>query len=488
MIYLNDGLPIIACSTGTTSNTAIAKIRIGGFENLDALTPFFSKNLLNLRPNEARLLEIMHEGKVFDEVVAIFFKGPNSFNGENILELDVHGNQVNVQRIIDLFIDNKICRLSYPGEFTYRALTNKKMNLSQVEGLDVLINSHSNFAFDQGMATLRGELNEKYKLLLHYFIKLKASLELSIDFLEDVGEESAKKEFAASFSDFNNLISSLYQRTRGNVENLMTPTITLIGQTNAGKSSFFNQLLLNNRSIVSDYAGTTRDYVSEGLSIKNTDFKLIDTAGIRETFDHIEKMGIERSFELGKRAFFKILVVNPFETNPDDFHLLKDLEFDFVIFTHSDLVGMVEKRDQLLKNPNFPNHYNNLSLSLGPIGPDESISGPMGPGKNISGPMGPDKNTSGPIGPIIEELKNSIYSKFTELCEKDPILVDRHRRVLEGIYIKTQEFQVVTDSLDDLGIISSELNLIENDIQELLGIISPDDVLASIFSNFCIGK
>jgi len=485
MIYLDDGLPIIACSTGTTSNTAISKIRIGGFEKLDIFAPFFN---INLKPNEAKLVEIVHEGKILDEAVAIFFKGPNSFNGENILELDIHGNQINVQRVMDLFIGHKICRLSYPGEFTYRALTNKKMSLAQVEGLDVLINSHSSFAFDQGMATLRGELSEKYKLLLDYFIKLKASLELSIDFLEDVGEENAKREFAARFLDFNNLISMLYQRTRGSLENLMTPTITLIGQTNAGKSSLFNRMLLNNRSIVSDFAGTTRDYVSEGLSIQNTHFKLIDTAGIRETIDRIEKMGIERSFELGKKAFFKILVVNPFETNSDDFALLKDMEFDFVIFTHSDLPGMEEKKIKVLKTPGFPRYFNTLEVSLGPIGPDGKGSGPIGPARNDGGPIGPGVKNSGPIGPIIEELKNSIFNKFVKLCEKDPILVERHRQAIGSIYEKTQQFQEVTVDLDDLAILSSELNLIENDLQELLGIISPDDVLASIFSNFCIGK
>jgi tRNA modification GTPase len=488
MIYLNDGRPIIACSTGSTSNTAISKIRISGFENLDIFNPFFNKDLSDLRPNEARLVEIAYKGRVLDEAMAIFFKGPNSYNGENILELDVHGNQINVERIMNLFIDNKVCRMSYPGEFTYRALTNKKMNLSQVEGLDVLINSHSSFAFDQGMDTLRGELGEKYKLLLDYFVKLKASLELSIDFLEDVGEEGAKKEFNQNYANFSELISSLYQRTRGNVENLMTPTVTLIGQTNAGKSSLFNKLLLNNRSIVSDNAGTTRDYVSEGLSIGNNHFKLIDTAGIRETIDQIEKMGIERSFELGKRAFFKILVVNPFETNLEDLNLLKDMEFDFAIFTHSDISGMEEKRDELLKNPLFPSHSNHLCLSLGPIGPEKNESGPIGPVGFGVGPIGPEKNEGGPIGPIIEELRSSILNKFLKLCEKDPIIVERHRQVIGTIYDKTQRFQAVMNDLDDPAILSSELDLIGNDIGELIGIISPDEVLASIFSNFCIGK
>ncbi|TDJ05285.1 MAG: GTP-binding protein, partial [Deltaproteobacteria bacterium] len=440
MIYLNDGLPIISCSTGTATNTAIAKIRIGGFLTIETLNPFFNKDLAKIRPNQATLVEIVHGGKVLDEAILIFFKGPDSFNGENILELDVHGNQINVRRIIDLFISNKVCRMSYPGEFTYRALTNKKMGLSQVEGLDLLINSNSSFAFDQGMDTLRGELGEKYKSLLDYYILLKASLELSIDFLEDVGEEGAKKEFDQHFSNFLELISSLYLRTRGNIDNLMTPTITLIGQTNAGKSSLFNKLLLNNRSIVSDFAGTTRDYVSEGLSIENNHFKLIDTAGIRESIDSIEKMGIERSFELSKTAFFKILVVNPFETNLEDLNLLKEMEFDFVIFTHADVEGMDKRRDELLKNPRFPHYFNHLSISLGPIGPGDKMGGPIGPGDKMGGPIGSRDKMDGPIGPIIEELRSVILGKFVKLCEKDPIIVERHRQVIGSVYDKIQRF------------------------------------------------
>jgi tRNA modification GTPase len=467
MIFLNDERPIIACSTPMSSNSAIGKIRISGFKDLLDLKSFFPQDITKLTPKKASVLSVGTEKKILDEAVCIFFKAPHSYNGENILELDVHGNQLNIRRILEFFTEKDLIRMAYPGEFTYRALLNKKMMLSQVEGLDLLINAQSSLAFDEGMATLRGELSEKYRELFDLFLQLKSSLELSMDFLEDMGEENAKREFDNSLKNFSQLVSHLFERTRSDINSLITPTVVLLGQTNAGKSSLFNHLLLNNRSIVSSMAGTTRDYVSEPLFIENTNFKLVDTAGIRQTVDQIEKFGIEKTFDQIKNAFFKILVINPFETNMTELNLLKDVLVDLVVFTHADQQGFSTEGIKISGNPKI------LFANLGPIGPVE-LGGPIGPGIE-----------SGPIGP---KIKEEIIKKFKSLSKDNPILIERHRHVIGEIYDKTLKFQELTAQEGDIGILSSELNLLGLKVSDLIGIVSPEDVLTRIFSNFCIGK
>ena len=151
MNFFTDDQPIIACSTGTSSNTAIAVIRLTGFKNLLDLQKFFSFSLVKVKPRMSHLTNIESDGKVYDNGLMVFFPEGGSYTGENVLELSVHGNQLNIQRILDLFIKNGDFRAAHPGEFTYRALKNKKLSLSQVEGLDMLLNANSSLMLSQGL-------------------------------------------------------------------------------------------------------------------------------------------------------------------------------------------------------------------------------------------------------------------------------------------------------------------------------------------------
>jgi len=199
MNFYTDESPIIACSTGTSSNTAIAVIRLSGFKDLLALQPFFSFNLSKTKKRVSHLTNIQSENQILDNGLLVFFPEGESYTGENVLELSVHGNQLNIDRLLNLFIQNAGFRAAGAGEFTYRALKNKKLSLSQVEGLDMLLNASSNLMLSQGLDILQGELHAQYLALYDAFLKLKAAVELSIDFSEDVGEEESQKLFQNSF-------------------------------------------------------------------------------------------------------------------------------------------------------------------------------------------------------------------------------------------------------------------------------------------------
>ena len=500
MNFFTDDSPIIACSTGGNSNTAIAVIRLSGFDNLLSFQPFFSFSLSKIKPRFSHLSNIIFENKVFDNILMVFFPKGESYTGENVLELSVHGNLLNVHNILQLFITHAALRSAHPGEFTYRALKNKKMTLSQVEGLDMLLNANSSLMLSQGLDILQGELHSQYLRLYDSFLKLKASVEISIDFSEDVGELESKKLMLDSFDNYFKILSSLHLRTQGNISSILSPEVVLVGQTNAGKSSLFNLLVKHNRSIVSSIAGTTRDYISEIIQVDGVNYNLVDTAGIRESKDQIENIGIERSFEILNRAFFKILILNPFETDPLYLSKLSEIKFDLLIISHSDIADFLDRFNLIdLSKIQFSHiifgSFKTGSIEpdqfLGPIEPDQLL-GPIEPAQK-SGPIEPAQK-SGPIEPAqksgsLEKIvKDYLFAKFQVSTANNPILLERHRICINDIYLKSTNLSYNIKHLTDVAILSSEVNILSYSLSELVGIVTPDDVLNSIFANFCIGK
>ena len=464
--FCNTG-PIIACSTGVQSSCAIAVIRLSGFKTIEALRKFFLYSG-PIEPNYAYVTKIINpvDNKILDEIVMTYFKSPKSYTGENLLELSVHGNPLNVERILKLFCDADRFSLAQPGEFTYRAMRNKKLTLSQIEGLDLLLNASSEFALTQGLQVLDGELRKVFFSLREKFIKFRASFEILIDFSEDVGEEEAKSQMIQAFKESLEIAKSLSLRC-GHQDGLQTPKICLVGPTNAGKSTLFNAILGKNRSIVSEKEGTTRDYISETLFYKGVSYKFVDTAGFRhKASEAIEREGINRAKDLLQESFFKILVINPMEKIhiPEE-NFLKNLHFELLILTHADKYS----------HNNFLKEYKSfLNIKF-------SLSTGMKPSTGIE--------VFGSIGPDIRDLiLEAVHNKFMELVSKNPLLIKRQRLLIEKIYKDLLNFERQLYSLKDVGILSSEIRIVENTISELVGIISPSDVLDSVFSNFCIGK
>ena len=486
MNFLNSDDPIIACSSGGQTNTGIAVIRLSGFKNLTDLNPFFSLDLSKAQTRYAHFTKILDEDEVLDEIILTYFRAPFSFNGENILELSVHGNIFNIQNIIELFCSKSIFRKAYPGEFSYRALKNKKLNLTQIEGLDLFLNAANPLSLKQGQSLLGGSLQNSYEELLDNYKMHKSAIELSIDFLDDVGEEESSKQIELSLNKLIRTVESLKARVENSSGNLINPNIVLVGQPNAGKSSLFNTLLKDNRAIVSEIAGTTRDFINEKIKIFKNFYSIIDTAGLRTTNDIIEEEGIKRAYSLLDKAFFKILLINPFEFNSKFFSNLNISDFDLVLFTKSDLKNFDDESKRVLTD---------LNIS-GPIEPIENF-GPIGAGSEI-GPIEPSLFKSiGPIGANLissdtNKLESLIFSlvnnKYLDVSNNEPIIVDRHIDSIKNIYNFLLKYKNLHKSIDDISILSSEFNIIGHCISELIGIVSPDEVLHNIFENFCIGK
>lgn len=498
MQFLYDDLPIVACSTSLSENAAIGLIRLSGFDSLSSLSPFFKKDISSLSPNLSVFTSLLNGSEVVDEVVITFFKGPNSYNGENILEISAHGNILNLKRIISLFVNSGMFRLAKNGEFTYRALKNKKLSLSQVEGLDLFLNASSSLMLDQGMKLLHGDLFKKYQGLYDAYLKLKSAIEINIDFAEDVGEEQSALLLKNSVSHLGNLIATLQRSATVSKKSFMSPNVIIVGEPNAGKSSLFNNMLLENRAIVSSTPGTTRDFITEYIEIGGNNFKLIDTAGLRFTTDSIEEEGIKRATTMLADSFFKMLVVDINSIEKFSFNFSEEIIFDLLILNHADIYAWNKHLEPLLGSlPKFKNiiivsvEKNILffdSKNSGPMGANFGISetGSIGP-KSESGSMEPLKidGSIGSIGPVINSF---IEDKFVELKALDPIIVDRHRDLINVISDSYGTFSCNISSLSDMAIISSECEILGRKIAELIGIVSPDDVLGNIFSNFCIGK
>jgi tRNA modification GTPase len=437
---------------------AIGVIRLSGKQSIEIVNSMFpAKNLLQQASHTLHVGLLKNNDEVLDEVVVALYKNPKSYTGEDVVEISCHGSSFIQEKIIQTIVA-KGCRIAKAGEFTQRAFLNGKLDLTQAEAVADLIASNTEASRNTAIKNIRGGFSNALSALREELIKFSALIELELDFSqEDV-------EFADR-TQLNHLISHLFTTTQTLLQSFKLGNVikngvqvAIIGKPNAGKSTLLNALLNENRAIVSDIAGTTRDTIEEVLNIDGVLFRLIDTAGIRtHTSDVIESIGVERSFEKMKAAD---LVLYLFDVNELNANTLQEVVNDFE-----------QQQIQYLLVGNKVDTANNAVEKFTTF-------------KNIIFISAKDNSN-------IEVLRNALIIATTDgniNTEATIVTNARHYDALQKLFVAIQDVQAGLQQHIQSDLLALDIRQALHYLGEITGEITNEDQLDFIFSKFCIGK
>ncbi len=432
---------------------AIALLRISGNRVREMIEKVFIPRtfISSFEANRVYLGEIKDGETLLDEVLVTFFQHPHSYTGEDLVEISCHGSTYIQRTLLELMVRTG-CRLAEPGEFTMRAFVNGKMDLSQAEAVGDLIASQSKAAHQVSMQNLRGGFSMKIKALREQLVHFAALMELELDFGEEDVAFANRKEIHVLMDDLKHEIETLiHSFALGNVFKNGIP-VAIVGKPNVGKSTLLNALLNEDRAIVSDIPGTTRDTIEDSINIHGFMFRFIDTAGLRATTDEVEKFGIERSYKAMDEAMVVLYMVDKEEEAKNEVENLKEK------YTGKMILVLVNKSDLL---PSFPVEYNEDILFISAK-------------KNIN---------------IF--LINSILKEFAlSLNRQEDVLVSnaRHYEALLRALDALQQAEAAFKQQVSTEFVMIDIKQVLYFLGSIVGEISNDEVLGSVFSRFCIGK
>ena len=440
---------------------AISVIRISGLNAISVTEKLFkpkgNKKLSNQKSHTVHLGHLMKNGHELDEVLVTLFKGPHSYTGENTIEISCHGSTFIQQEIIDLFIENGI-RVANPGEFTLRAFINGKMDLNQAEAVADLIASENEGSHKLAMEQMKNGFSNDLKKLRAELLHFSSMIELELDFSQEDVEFAERSEFKKLTVKIQTELEKLIDSFKsGNVlKNGIS--VAIAGKPNAGKSSLLNTLLNEDKAIVSDIPGTTRDSIEDSLVIDGINFRFTDTAGLRETEDIIESKGIEKTKEKINNARILIYL---FDSNDTTFN---EINLDMESFKRKDLSVLLVRNKVDLKNTN-QNLINQLEKF-------EIIE--------ISA------NNIDSVSSLKKRLVNeiNILNPYTDTV----ISNSRHYEALMKALKAIKEVNIGLKSDISGDLLSVDIRKSIEHLAEITGEITNDDVLGNIFANFCIGK
>jgi tRNA modification GTPase len=454
--YLNLKDTILAQATAS-GTAAISVIRISGEDAIAMLAAFFSgKDLRTVPTHTVHLGYIRDEaGQSIDQVLATVFIGPNSYTRENVVEISCHGSPYIVQKLMELFLRNG-ARLARQGEFTLRAFLNGQLDLAQAEAVADLIASDSDASHELAMKQIRGGFSNEIKKLREELINFASLIELELDFGEEDVEFANRKDLEALITRILGIIKQLMDSFRlGNVLKNGVSTV-IAGRPNAGKSTLLNTLLNEERAIVSEIAGTTRDTIEETLNINGVLFRLIDTAGIREAGDQIEAIGVQKTFEKIAESTILVYVYDVLSTSQEE------VQKDLAQLSKDGLTVLVlaNKTDTLNENQKalIPAEHYQISAKF---------------------------------RDNIDAFKEALYKLVLEgnISSENTVVTNlRHYQALNGAY---ESLHSVLNglSLHITGdFLAMDIRHALRYLGEITGQVDVEDLLENIFSKFCIGK
>ena len=449
MFYPKDTICAISTAPG---NAAIAVIRVSGDDAINVVSSFFrgNKKIDKMKSHTLAFGKIIDpKGRIIDEVLISVFKAPNSYTGENIVEISCHGSNFIANSILQLLLSK--ARLAEPGEFTKRAFLNDKLDLTQAEAVGDLLMAKTKLAHLAAIKQLEGSLHKKMMKLLNKLVDFRTLVELEIDFAEQDVPDLDMKKFYKDLTDFKNEIELLLKNSENGMILKEGLKVSLVGAPNVGKSSIFNKLLKTERAIVTPIPGTTRDYLEEAISLEGYLIRIFDTAGIRTATDEVEKIGIKRSFDVIKNSDLVVYITDNLNANQTELENLKK------IINQEKIIKVLNKSDLLHNKPDTKDFI--LSNTIEENG--------------------------------LNELKKAILKRIDINPDiiKDGILTNtRQIAALKKAIVSIKKALSAVE--EDLGFefIAFDLNEASSAIEEILGKVTSDDILNNIFSNFCIGK
>ena len=447
----------------------IAVIRISGNQSIEIVSSIFKANKKDVEIKTASAYQAIY-GTIYeceeeiDKVVVTLFQAPHSFTGEDVVEISCHGSIYIQQRILSLLI-NKGCRLATAGEFTQRAFFNGKMDLSQAEAVADLINSQTKAAHSVALNQMKGTFSNKLSLLREKLLHLVSLLELELDFGDHEELEFAdRKELIQISNELHNEIKKLTSSfSTGNAIKNGIP-VSIIGNTNVGKSTLLNHLIGEEKAIVSDIPGTTRDIIEDVVNINGISFRFIDTAGIRSTSDTIEKIGIERSYNAINHSQIVIWVIDGSNYEIEKINDIKQylLESGKIIITVINKIDIATQQQLDTIKLHLSDTLNNILL------------------------------ISAKKEQYIEELTNLLYEKAGISEDINNDIIVNNVRHYEALQHSLESIERIIEGLNN----NIPSDFIAQDARETIhylseitgGEITTPEVLSNIFSKFCIGK
>ena len=449
------------CALATAPGGALGIIRISGPQSLEILSRIFTKDLSTAQPNTIHYGHIRNGDEVIDDVLVSVFRAPHSYTGEDSAEISCHGSRYILSKVIELLIQNG-CRMAQPGEFTQRAFLNGKMDLSQAEAIADLIASGNKATHQIAMSQLRGNVSSELSRLREQLLKLTSLLELELDFSDHEDLEFANRsELLDIANKINNRITTLAHSFETGQALKNGIPVALVGKTNVGKSTLLNKLLRDDRAIVSSVHGTTRDTVEDTIDLNGITFRFIDTAGIRQTTNEVEQIGINRTYAAIEKARIVLWIIDAEPTTEDIQEMLERCKDKSLIIIRNKIDIISTSESSSTSDPRL---------------------------KDI-----PTVEISAKQGTNIDKLERAIFeaANIPELSEQD-IIVTSSRQYQSLVSAHENLSRVLSGLESGLSgdLVSEDLRLVLDDLANVTGQgrILTNEVLENIFTHFCVGK